>query len=89
MSEVRSSVRQFVIDTFLFGQSADLQDDEQSFLDAGIIDSTGVLELVGFLESQYGIRISDQDLLPDNLDSISKIARFVERKSEAVGEARV
>jgi acyl carrier protein len=55
-------------------------DDEMSLLDSGIIDSTGVLEVVQFIEEQFGIQVKDEELLPENLDSVGRIARFVERK---------
>jgi len=76
---VDDDVRAFVIQNFMFGQGAQLTDDE-SFLEAGIIDSTGVLELVGFLETKFGIVVADGDLVPANLDSVARVARFVERK---------
>jgi acyl carrier protein len=76
-------LRQFVVDNFLFGQAADGLADTDSFLDRGIIDSMGVLELVGFLEESYGITIQDQELIPDNLDSIDKVASFLQRKLQA------
>jgi acyl carrier protein len=76
-------LRQFVVDNFLFGQPADGLADTDSFLDRGIIDSMGVLELVGFLEESYGITIQDQELIPDNLDSIDKVASFLQRKLQA------
>jgi acyl carrier protein len=72
-------VRQFIVDNFLFGRSEGLSD-EQSFLDSGIIDSTGILELVAFLEETYGLQVGDEELIPDNLDSIHKISGFLQRK---------
>jgi len=80
-------VRQFVIDNFLFGQPCTLSDDD-SFLESGVIDSTGVLELVGFLEQHFGITVEDRDLVPANLDSVRRVTAFVERKRQA-GEARL
>jgi len=71
-------VRRFIIDNFLFGRG-DLTDD-QSFLDSGIIDSTGILELVAFLEETYGFQVGDEELIPDNLDSIKKISGFLQKK---------
>jgi acyl carrier protein len=82
---VQREIRQFVIHNFLFGQGDSLADDE-SFLESGIIDSTGVLELVGFLEEKFAISIEDQELVPANLDSVDRVTRFVERKREAKGE---
>ena len=83
MHTIQNEVRQFVVENFLFGQgSTELRDDE-SLLDRGLIDSTGVLELVGFLERRYNISVDDRELIPDNLDSIARIVAFVEAKLRA------
>jgi acyl carrier protein len=79
MSEVKDTVRRFIVETFLFGEDGQLRDDT-SFLDAGIIDSTGVLELVGFLEATYGISVRDDELVPENLDSLANIDAYLARK---------
>lgn len=81
MQHVEQVIRQFVIENFLFGQEDRPIADGDSFLEHGIIDSTGVLELVSFLESRFALRISDSELVPDNLDSIEGAAAFVRRKS--------
>ena len=75
---IRIRVREFVVQSFLFGQG-ELADDD-SFLESGIIDSTGVLELVGFVESTFGITVLDEDLVPANLDSVAAVTGFVARK---------
>jgi acyl carrier protein len=75
-------LRDFIRENFLFGQDTTLEDDD-SFLERGIIDSTGVLELVAFLEKRLHIRIADDDLLPENLDSINNLLRFIESKQVA------
>jgi acyl carrier protein len=80
---VQGEVRQFVVQNFLFGQGAQLKDDE-SFLDGGIVDSTGVLQLVGFLEQHYEITIDNAELIPDNLDSVERVTRFVRQKLFAI-----
>jgi acyl carrier protein len=72
-------VRSFLVADYLFGQDDKLEDDT-SFLDAGIIDSTGVLQLIAFLERTFGIRVNDEELTPDNLDSISNISAYLSRK---------
>ncbi len=77
--DIRQEIRHFVIQNFLFGQQQDLKDNA-SFLDAGIVDSTGVLELVAHIEERYGIKVADDELIPDNLDSVEAIAQFVERR---------
>lgn len=72
-------VRSFVIQNFLFGRDTGLSDDE-SFLETGIIDSTGILQLVAFLEKTYEIEIRDEELVPENLDSLSSISEFLKTK---------
>ncbi len=80
MQNIEQQLRQFVVDNFLFGQPNGHLSSGDSFLDKGIIDSTGVLELVVFLEETYRIKIQDRELVPDNLDSINNLVRFLERK---------
>lgn len=79
MNEVANAVRQFIQTNFLFGQPAAFGDDE-SFLQLGIIDSTGVLELVAFLENDFHIQVGDNELTPENLDSINNLVHFIEMK---------
>lgn len=80
---IERDIRQFVIANFLFGEDNGSLKADESFLETGIIDSTGVLELVAFLESTYGFRVRDNELTPDNLDSLDKVAAFVRRKQES------
>jgi acyl carrier protein len=77
---LNDELRRFVTDNFMFGKVGNGFADDDSFLERGIIDSTGVMELVAFLEEKYEIRLHDQDLIPDNLDSINGLARFVESR---------
>ena len=80
MDSIKQDLRRFVVNNFLFGQDdAHLKDDD-SFLDKGIIDSTGMLELVAFLEKKYRIKIQDKELVPENLDSIARLEKFIEQK---------
>ena len=78
-TDIKHQIRRFVIEEVLFGENGDLTD-ETSFLEKGILDSTGVLELVAFLEKTFAIKIADAELLPDNLDSIQDAEEFVRRK---------
>lgn len=80
MSETKSKIRDFIIENFLFGNADGLQDDT-SFLEEGIIDSTGVLELVTFLEETFEIQVDDEELIPENLDSINNVTAYLERKA--------
>jgi acyl carrier protein len=75
-------VKAFVIENFLYGEDDGLKDDT-SFLDTGIIDSTGMLELVDFLETTYDVELEDEELVPENLDGVEKVAAFLERKLAA------
>lgn len=87
-------LRALVVENLLFGQLEGRLDDDDSFLEKGIIDSTGVLELVSLLEERYSIRVEDEDLIPQNLDSVNGLKRYVESKlrpeqaagAQAVGE---
>ncbi|MHC4399991.1 MAG: acyl carrier protein [Planctomycetota bacterium] len=81
MSDVAHSLREFIRKNFLYGQEAAFSDDD-SFLEQGMIDSTGVLELVAHLEREYGMTVDDEDLVPDNLDSIDNLVRFIASKRE-------
>jgi acyl carrier protein len=78
-------IRQFIIDNFLFGEGGSDLSASDSLLEKGLIDSTGILELVGFLQARFGVDIEDHEIVPTNLDSIDKIARFVQRKKGDAG----
>ena len=80
MSDISRELRQFVVDNFLYGQLDGGLPDEASFIEQGIIDSTGVLELIGFLEQKYGIVLAPAELIPENLDSIGNLTRLVKSK---------
>jgi acyl carrier protein len=72
-------VREFVVENFLFGDSGRLSEDT-SFLKSGVLDSTGVLELIGYLEEAFGITVEDDEVIPENLDSLRNVSNFVESK---------
>jgi acyl carrier protein len=76
---VSAQVKAFIVNNFLFGDAGDLRDDT-SFLDSGIIDSTGILELVTFLEESFKITVEDDELVPENLGSIACIEAYLRRK---------
>ena len=81
MEPLDQQLRQFVSDNFLVGQEDVELENDDSFLEQRIIDSTGVLELVAFLEEKYQIKIEDEELIPANLDSISRLVTFIEKKN--------
>jgi acyl carrier protein len=80
MPTIENDVRGFVTDNFLFGRKNVSLDGDDSLLEQGLIDSTGVLELVSFIENKFEIKVEDDDLVPDNLDSINRLIAFIETK---------
>jgi len=90
MERLIQELRTFIVDNFLFGDASGRFTfaNDDSFQQRGIVDSTGILELVCHLQEHYGINIDDAELVPDNLDSVSKVARFVERKQREQAVAR-
>ena len=80
MDSLEATLRRFILANFLFGQNGHALNDDDSLLEQGIIDSTGVLELVSFIERDYRLTIEDEELIPENLDSVANLAAFVRRK---------
>ncbi len=80
--EHKQAIREFIIENFLFGDANGLEDDS-SFLENGIIDSTGILELVTFLEDEFSITVEDEELIPENLDSIANVVQYLATKQES------
>lgn len=78
---VKDKVRTFIIENFLFGDTSYELADTASLIENDIIDSTGVLELVAFIEDQFGIAMADADIVPANLDSLARITTFIEAKA--------
>ncbi len=87
MHRTHAELRRFITNNFLYGRDCGFRDDE-SFLEMGIIDSTGLLELINFLEKHYSIQVEDADLVSENLDSIDQLAQFVERKVQMHSDTR-
>jgi acyl carrier protein len=77
--QVKEQIRQFIRESFVYDQIDNLPDDA-SFLEHGIVDSTGVLELVLFVEDTFGIEVDDDDVVPANFDSVAALAAYVARK---------
>jgi len=73
-------ISQFILDNFILSDQKENIDENISLYEKRIVDSTGVLEIVDFLEETFGIKIEDDELVPDNLDSIKKMSKFVQRK---------
>jgi acyl carrier protein len=80
LMQIEPQIRQYLAENFLFSNNGYELEDEASFLEEGIVDSTGVLELVMFVEETFGITVQDEELVPQNFDSVSQLAAYVRRK---------
>jgi len=83
MSDVQNKIRTFIIDNYLFGDDEGLESNT-SFLDEGIVDSTGILELIEFISQEFSFTVEDDELVPENLDSIDNVSAFIGRKTGQV-----
>ena len=84
-TQIRAELTEFIVTNYLFGDVSRAPRDEDALVDEGIIDSTGVLELIEFLESHFGIEVSEAETLPQNLGSISALTEFVMSKGGPPG----
>ena len=80
VEDVKQTIRDFIIGNFFFGNPPEAFRDNASFLDRGLIDSTGILELIEFIEATYDIGVAEDELTPENLDSVDRVSAFVIRK---------
>jgi len=84
--EVCLRLREFITDAFLPSSGVDSFEDDDSFMESGIVDSTGILELLEFIEDTFHIQVQDEEVIPDNLDSLAKLAAFILRKKTDAGQ---
>ena len=80
MSDTKTKVRAYIVENFIMGGNADHLKDSDSFMETHVVDSTGFLELVTFLEETYGFAVLDEEMVPENLDSLDNIDAYVQRK---------
>ena len=81
--DAQQAIRQFIVDNFLFGEGAAAPSIDQALVKTGVVDSTGILEIVTFLEAEWGVQTADEELAAENFGSIGSIASFVARKTTA------
>ncbi|MEJ2737797.1 MAG: acyl carrier protein [Anaerolineae bacterium] len=81
MKSVEERIRAYIAENILFSNNGYPHSDEASFLEEGIVDSMGIMELVMFVEEQFGITVEDEELVPDNFDSVSRLAAYIRAKS--------
>jgi acyl carrier protein len=79
-TEISRKIANYIEENFIYDPDVNL-DNEASLLDTGLVDSTGILEIVSFLEETFGITIEDEEMVPDNLDSVTKISKFITSKA--------
>ncbi len=80
---IRQKLRAYILENFLFGASGDELKNDGSFLEKGIIDSTGILEIVNYVEGEFNIKVEDEEIVPENLDSVDRLAQYISRKTGA------
>ena len=81
--QIKKGVKKFIAQKLFFNSASFTMDDKTSFLESGIIDSTGILELIDFLQQEYQIKILDDEMLPENLDTLDNIATYIMKKNTA------
>lgn len=84
-TQVRRQLVDFVVTNYLFGDESRAPQEDESLVEGGIIDSTGLMELIEFLESQFEIEVADEDTVPSNLDTVGNLTRFVLHKQGHTG----
>jgi acyl carrier protein len=80
LEEVSQSIRNYLFENFLYGYDGNELSNDESFLEFGVLDSTGIIELITFIESEFDIEIEDTEIIPENLDSVNCVSRFVYKK---------
>lgn len=82
---VKAQVRQYIAANFMMGANVAELGDDDSFMGQNVIDSAGVLELIAYLEQTYGIKVDEDEMIPDNLDSLNGVGRYLQRKLNGTG----
>jgi acyl carrier protein len=78
---VEQKVRSYILENFLFTDDESALNSKDSFLDKGILDSTGILEVIYFLEDEFGIKVEDDEMVPENLDSVLNLVAYIDKKT--------
>lgn len=78
-----SEIKQFIAKNFLFSDDTNVIQDDQSLMNTGTLDSTGILELIMFVEGKFDVKVADDEMLPENFDSVNAIAAYIGRKTRA------
>jgi acyl carrier protein len=78
--DIATVIRKYVLENYLFTDNEDELRNDDSFLDKGILDSTGILEIITLIEESFGIKVEDAEMIPENLDSVNNIVAYVTKK---------
>ncbi|WP_295810107.1 acyl carrier protein [uncultured Nitratireductor sp.] len=84
---IKADIRAFVVENFLFGDEGDAPEDDASLIENDIVDSTGILEMVSFLEEHFAISVADPEIVPENFDTVARLSAFVAGKRKTVEAA--
>ena len=87
MKSIEEKIRTYIAENILFSNNGYRYSDDASFLEEGIVDSMGIMELVMFVEESFGVTVDDEDLTPDNFDSVARLAAYIRHKAEALAPA--
>lgn len=77
---IETTIRNYILENYLFTDDQSTLQNDESFLNKGIIDSTGILEVISFLESEFGVKVEDREMIPENLDSVNNLVKYVNAK---------
>lgn len=77
---VRATLRNYILENYLFTDDQNVLADDDSFLDKSIVDSTGIMEIIFFIEEEYKLKVSDEEMIPENLDSINNLVAYISKK---------
>jgi acyl carrier protein len=78
--KIKDGIRGYILNNYLFSTDATALNDDVSLMETGVLDSTGILEIIMYLEDTFGMKVADEEMVPENLDSVANIVAFVNRK---------
>jgi len=80
---IKDTLRAFILENFLFTDEQDALGDDASFLEMGIVDSTGIMEVITFIEERFGFPVANEEMIPENLDSVNSLVSYIQMKGTA------
>lgn len=80
---IEEQIRDYVLENYLFTDDQSALNSDESFLEKGILDSTGILEVIYFIEDEFNVKVKDEEMIPENLDSVNRIAAYIGKKQDS------